>query len=79
MGAFISSCGHQQKINAYHFETNKRIEVQTGAVVSASPIASEVGVSILKQGGNAVDAAIATQFALGSGSSECRKYWWRWL
>jgi len=44
--AFISSCGHQQKINAYHFETNKRIEVKRGAVVSASPIASEVDVSI---------------------------------
>lgn len=61
---FISSCGHQQKINAYNFKTNKSIEVKRGAVVSASPLASEVGVSILKQGGNAVDAAIATQFAL---------------
>lgn len=61
---FISSCGNQQKINAYHFTTKKEIEVRRGAVVSASPIASEVGVSILKQGGNAVDAAIATQFAL---------------
>lgn len=62
--AFVSSCGHEQKINAFHFETNKRIEAKRGAVVSASPIASEVGVSIMKQGGNAVDAAIATQLAL---------------
>ena len=61
---FISSCGHQQKINAFHFTTNKEIEVRRGAVVSASPIASQVGVNILKQGGNAVDAAIATQLAL---------------
>ena len=62
--AFISSCGHQQKINAFHFETRKEIEVRRGAVVSASPIASQVGVSILRQGGNAIDAAIATQLAL---------------
>ncbi len=37
---------------------------QRGMVVSASAVASEAGRDVLAQGGNAVDAAIATGFAL---------------
>ena len=37
---------------------------KNGMVVSDSRIASDIGIQILKQGGNAIDAAIATAFAL---------------
>jgi gamma-glutamyltranspeptidase / glutathione hydrolase len=40
------------------------LRVKNGIVTSSSKLASEVGVEALKQGGNAVDAAIATAFAL---------------
>lgn len=46
------------------FASGELIYSQNGMVVSASELASEVGVGILKQGGNAVDAAVATGFAL---------------
>src|ERR1700722_10748061 len=40
------------------------VQGRNGMVVSVSAPASEVGVQILKQGGNAVDSAVATAFAL---------------
>lgn len=51
-------------IDPYHYSSEKKITGSNGAVVSAHPLASKVGVEILKKGGNAVDAAIATQLAL---------------
>ncbi len=57
-------CAQQNKLNAYNYKTSKIVLCKHGAVVSAHALASQAGANILKEGGNAIDGAIATQLAL---------------
>ena len=52
------------QFNAFDYQIQKKATGTHGAVVSAHPLASKIGLEILQEGGNAFDAAIATQFAL---------------
>lgn len=65
----LGSCGNlkKQKIgsyDAYNYEIVKQRDFEVAAVSSAHPLASLVGKEILEKGGNAIDAAIAVQYAL---------------
>lgn len=59
-----TSCKKDIPIDQLVYPQNKQLISDKAMVVSAHPLASKVGMEILKQGGNAVDAAIAVQFAL---------------
>jgi gamma-glutamyltranspeptidase / glutathione hydrolase len=60
----IQSVVSAQTIDGINYSIQKKINCNNGAVVSAHPLASKAGLAMLQQGGNAVDAAIATQLAL---------------
>lgn len=61
---FYASCSPENHHENVAETTVKGVVADSAMVVSAHPLASQVGVDIMKNGGNAVDAAIAVNFAL---------------
>jgi gamma-glutamyltranspeptidase / glutathione hydrolase len=57
-------CSGKSSVNNLTVLEGRNIITDSGMVVSAHPKSSAIGISILRKGGNAVDAAVATEFAL---------------
>jgi gamma-glutamyltranspeptidase/glutathione hydrolase len=62
--ALVFSCRTPNSINSFTYTSQKQTNATNGAVVCAHPLAAKAGVEAMKKGGNAFDAAIATQFTL---------------
>ena len=57
--------GQIDRITGRDFATRSEVLARHGMVATSVPLATQIGIDILKKGGNAIDAAIAANAALG--------------
>jgi gamma-glutamyltranspeptidase/glutathione hydrolase len=63
--AVALGAGAADRPAGHTFATRSVVYARHGMVAAAHPLAAEIGLDVLKKGGSAVDAAIATNAALG--------------
>ena len=65
-GLFMTiTCDGGDRPRGRNFATRSEVVARHGVAATSQPLATQVAIDILKQGGSAVDAAIAANAAIG--------------